>query len=146
MMKALDLLPDGTFAVRDGARAWVTRRPTIGEWRGLVEAVQAVDERASAIERIDDAAERIAERSRFLYGETLEDGTIVAPAYSAVMARILTELGPAPVDANELPVWCTGGEPIKRILPHWREVPLDLSAGSTTNHSIPAETAPAGSS
>lgn len=133
-MRALDLLPDGTFAVRDGQREWRTRRPNIGEWRTIVEAIQTVDARANEIEAIADEAQRVRERGDFLYG--VGD---VLPPYLTVMAQILSTLGDGPVEPSSLPVWCASGRPFPQILGHWRAVPLDLSSPTTVPSSAEEE-------
>ncbi len=108
-MKALDLLPDGTFTIRDGQREWRTRRPTIGEWRTLVEAIQAADSRGDTIEQIPDPAERVRQRGEFIYGTAT-----VPPPYLSAMALILSTLG-EPVDPSVLPVWCASANPDRMI-------------------------------
>lgn len=135
-MKALDLLPDGTVTVRDGERIWSTRRPTIGEWRTLVEATQALDDRATEIEAMEDPDSRTAARQVF----TLSGG------YASMMAQVLETLGDGrPVDPQTLPVWCTSPDPLRRIFAHWRAVPLDLSSPPTNGMPPLVETDPIGS-
>lgn len=126
-MKALDLLPDGTFVIRDGVREWRARRPTIGEWRVIVELVEAADAKAAAVEAIPDEAAKTAARRDFIYGTADEPNP-----YLSAMAHALSILG-AETSPDELPVWCAQAGPLQKILPHWRAVPLVLSWDETTS-------------
>jgi hypothetical protein len=129
-MKALDLRPDGTFVVRDGDREWAARRPKIGEWRHLVEAVEAAD--AAVREAQYNPEGTRSERERLEAVQVLLRGTNKKPPlYTAVLAKILETLGAGPVLPDDLPAWCSSSDPIGSILGHWRAVPLDLSPEPT---------------
>lgn len=127
-MKALDLLPDGTFTIRDGTRAWGTRRPTIGEWRSIFEATEMIDGAAQAINAMpsdspDALIAKATARKDFRRGGQ----------WASAVAYALSTLGPEPVTVEDLPTWCAQASVIIAILEHWEEVPLDLSPVTAKN-------------
>lgn len=124
MMKALDLLPDGTFVIRDGVREWSTRRPTIGEWRTVYEAVEAIDAEAQAINAMADSPEKRAARVAFR-----SRGQWLPALVSAIQLLSPSEM---PIEVESMPPWASGAGVIKAILEHWEEVPLDLSPVTPT--------------
>lgn len=126
MMKALDLLPDGTFVIRDGVREWSTRRPTIGEWRTVYEAVEVIDAEAQAINAMPDSAEKRASRVAFRKK---------GQWFSALLGALVTlgDDAQEPIEVDSMPPWASGAGVIKSILEHWEEVPLDLSPVTPTN-------------
>lgn len=138
-MKALDLRPDGTVVIRDGSREWVLRRPTIGEWRDLVEATEAVDDERNRIAGlIDDqgepvaVAERLRQINRLLLGtKATETEPARAPAYARAMSETLAVLGGYAIAPEDLPSWCSQSDALTAIIGHWRAVPLDLSPEPT---------------
>lgn len=145
-MKALDLRPDGTVVIRDGVREWVLRRPTIGEWRDLVEQTEAVDARRNEIATaVDDQgvelpiARRLDMINRLLLGtRATEVEPARPPAYAQAMSQTIAVLDGADVDPIDLPSWCSQSDALTAIIGHWRAVPLDLSPEPTISPPSPS--------
>lgn len=130
-MKALDLLPDGRVAIRDGDREWVLRRPKLREWREIMQDVEGVDAVVTAAQIPADETPAAAEAAEASTRLLIRGSDEVPPAYAGVLARIVTRLSGAEVDPLDLPVWATVARPLGLIMAHWREVPLDLGPAPT---------------
>lgn len=124
-MKQLELADDGRVIIRNRADEWILERPTLGEYRKLVELAGVADEKyAAAVAAVPaDHPDRAGEQTKV--AEALQFGP---DALYGQLVRGFVELlsSKEPPDVDDLPAWAVSGRAAARMLAHWRAVPLDL--------------------
>lgn len=111
----ITLLPNRHVRVEVSEGVWVDLRPpTVGEWRAVLEAYTAADEKLSG------------------EGDRLKANLMAKPSpYAKAFAtaiNLLSTGGAAKVDADKLPLWVTDGRATFGLLyDHWREIKLEMA-------------------
>lgn len=105
---------DGTVTIGWGSISSTLRRPTVGEWLSFMEESERANAWADGT-----PPKKGSEPAK----PTVRDAVVGGP-YRTLYARILTELGPAPVDVKDLPIWLSLGDPFRRLSNWWVSNPL----------------------
>lgn len=127
MPKQLVLADDGTIIIRTKTQEWILERPTLGEYRKLVELTEATDQvLRSALAEVPDGPDQA--QVRLDLADDFQKGTNGRPALYANLVRSFCEMLAAgdPPDVEDLPSWAVTSRPVARMIAHWRAVPLDL--------------------
>lgn len=124
-MKQLELADDGRVIIRTRADEWILERPTLGEFRKLVEAAGAADEKYNAaLAAIPaDHPNRADEQTKVAEALQFGDEALYGQLVRGFVAMLCTK---DPPDVEDLPSWAVSGRAAARMLAHWRAVPLDL--------------------
>lgn len=125
MAKQLELKDDGRVVIRTRTDEWVLERPTLGEYRKLLEMAEAADAKLrDAVAAVpEDFPKRAEEQIRI--SEALQFGP--ESLYGTLVREFVLLLGEKePPDIDDLPAWAVSGRASARMLAHWRSVPLDL--------------------
>lgn len=122
-MKQLELADDGRVIIRTDGGEWVLRRPTLGEYRRLVELAGAADEKLRvAVEATEDVNAQVQISAALQYGAEGQPAL-----YGAVIRAYIEMLAEGePPDIDDLPSWAVSSRAAARMIGHWRAVPLDL--------------------
>lgn len=121
----LDLRDDGTalasWTDADGNQRNATiRRPLVREWRDLQKRAEDADAVISAAQAAAQVPDRATES-----GTTVEQLLWDEMVYGHVFVAILEQLaGQSDLDPSDMPLWTCEPMTIKKIVAHWRSVPL----------------------
>lgn len=126
MTKQLELADDGRVIIRTSTQEWILRRPTLGEYRKLMELTQTADDRLrEAVLAVPEGEDQAAEQLR-ISGD-LQAGVGGVALYGGVITAFIELLAEGePPDVDDLPAWAATSRPVARMIAHWRAVPLDL--------------------
>lgn len=128
-MKQLELADDGRVIIRNRTSEWILGRPTLGEYRTIVERAEAADRfYAAEIAAIVDGDGKADVDAQVRRAGELQLGTADSPPlYGALVCGFIEILGDGdPPDVDDLPSWAVSGRAVGRMIAHWRAVPLDL--------------------
>jgi hypothetical protein len=125
--KQLVLADDGRVVVRTKTDEWILERPTLGEYRKLVELTQSADEMLrAALAEVPEGPDQA--QLRLDIADEFQKGSNGRPAiYAQLVVQFVAMLAEGdPPEVDDLPSWAVTSRPVARMIAHWRSVPLDL--------------------